>query len=44
MSNAAGGINTSFKIGDLMIIKDHINNMPNPLIGPNAEMFWSSFP
>ena len=44
VSNAAGGINTSFKIGDLMIIKDHINNMPNPLIGPNAEMFGPRFP
>ena len=44
VSNAAGGINTSFEIGDLMIIKDHINNMPNPLIGPNAEMFGPRFP
>ena len=32
VSNAAGGINTSFKVGDLMIIRDHINMMPNPLI------------
>lgn len=44
VSNAAGGINTSFKIGDLMIIKDHINNLPNPLIGPNMEMFGPRFP
>lgn len=44
VSNAAGGINTSFKIGDLMIIRDHINNMPNPLIGPNDEMFGPRFP
>ena len=35
VSNAAGGINTSFKVGDLMIIRDHINMIPNPLIGPN---------
>lgn len=34
VSNAAGGINTSFKVGDLMIIRDHINMIPNPLIGP----------
>ncbi|KGN70003.1 purine nucleoside phosphorylase [Porphyromonas sp. COT-239 OH1446] len=44
VSNAAGGINTSFKVGDLMIIRDHINNMPNPLIGPNMEMFGPRFP
>lgn len=44
VSNAAGGINTSFKIGDLMIIRDHINNMPNPLLGPNNEMFGPRFP
>lgn len=44
VSNAAGGINTSFKIGDLMIIRDHINMMPNPLIGPNNESFGPRFP
>lgn len=44
VSNAAGGINTSFKVGDLMIIKDHINNLPNPLIGPNNDMFGPRFP
>lgn len=44
VSNAAGGINTSFKVGDLMIIRDHINNLPNPLIGPNVEMFGPRFP
>ncbi len=44
VSNAAGGINTSFKVGDLMIIKDHINNLPNPLIGRNVEMFGPRFP
>lgn len=27
-----------------MIIRDHINNLPNPLIGPNVEMFWIHFP
>lgn len=44
VSNAAGGINTSFKVGDLMIIRDHINMMPNPLIGPNKEDFGTRFP
>ena len=44
VSNAAGGINTSFKVGDLMIIRDHINMMPNPLIGPNKEEFGTRFP
>lgn len=44
VSNAAGGINNTFKVGDLMIIKDHINNMPNPLIGPNMDMFGPRFP
>ena len=39
VSNAAGGINNTFKVGDLMIIRDHINMMPNPLIGPNNEDF-----
>ncbi|MDR0430708.1 MAG: purine nucleoside phosphorylase I, inosine and guanosine-specific [Tannerellaceae bacterium] len=44
VSNAAGGINTTFKVGDLMIICDHINMAPNPLIGPNDEMFGTRFP
>ncbi len=36
VSNAAGGTNRDFQIGDLMIITDHINFMPeNPLHGPN---------
>lgn len=44
VSNAAGGINETFKVGDLMIIRDHINMMPNPLIGPNLEAFGTRFP
>lgn len=36
VSNASGGINTSFRVGDLMVITDHINLMPNPLIGPTS--------
>ncbi len=44
VSNAAGGINPKLKVGDLMIIKDHINLLPNPLIGPNLEEFGTRFP
>lgn len=44
VSNAAGGCNIDFKVGDLMIIKDHINTLPNPLIGPNLEEFGPRFP
>ena len=37
VSNAAGGMNPAFSIGDLMVITDHINFMPeNPLHGPNV--------
>ncbi len=44
VSNAAGGVNTSFSIGDLMVITDHINQIPNPLIGPNLDEFGPRFP
>ena len=44
VSNAAGGLNPAFQPGDLMIIRDHINLMPNPLIGPNFETFGERFP
>ena len=44
VSNAAGAVNPDFKVGDLMIITDHINFMPNPLIGPNKEDFGPRFP
>lgn len=43
VSNAAGGVNFNYKVGDLMIIKDHINLLPNPLIGPNMEEFGPRF-
>jgi purine-nucleoside phosphorylase len=45
VTNAAGGINTDFAPGDLMLITDHINNMSvNPLIGPNQNGFGVRFP
>lgn len=44
VSNASGGINTSFRTGDLMIITDHINLMPNPLIGKNMADLGPRFP
>lgn len=45
LSNAAGGMNPEFKVGDLMIITDHISLFTvNPLIGPNAEIFGPRFP
>lgn len=44
VSNAAGGVNFDFHVGDLMIITDHINHLPNPLIGPNLDEFGPRFP
>ncbi len=39
VSNAAGGVNETFRVGDVMVIRDHINLIPNPLIGRNiAEL------
>jgi len=44
LTNAAGGINTSFAQGALMLITDHINLMgTNPLVGPNDERFGPRF-
>lgn len=37
VSNASGGVNTEFEVGDIMFITDHINLMPNPLIGKNED-------
>ena len=44
VSNAAGGVNFDFKVGDLMVIRDHINHLPNPLVGPNMPEFGPRFP
>lgn len=44
VSNAAGGVNFDFKVGDLMVIRDHINKLPNPLIGENLDEFGPRFP
>jgi purine-nucleoside phosphorylase len=45
ISNAAGGTNSTFKVGDLMIIKDHISFFAvNPLLGKNEEELGPRFP
>ena len=45
VSNAAGGLNPAFSLGDLMVITDHINLMGvNPLIGPNEDWLGVRFP
>jgi purine-nucleoside phosphorylase len=45
LTNAAGGVNTSFAQGALMVIDDHLNLMgANPLVGPNEDRFGPRFP
>lgn len=44
VSNASGGINSSFRVGDLMVITDHINLIPNVLIGKNYNELGPRFP
>ncbi len=48
LSNAAGGLNLKWKLGDIMVLNDHIN-LPgmaglNPLVGPNDEKLGGRFP
>jgi purine-nucleoside phosphorylase len=45
VTNAAGGVNTSYEVGDLMVISDHLNlTYRNPLIGPNENNLGVRFP
>lgn len=48
VTNAAGGINRTFEVADLMMITDHVNFLGmagvNPLIGPNLDSFGTRFP
>jgi purine-nucleoside phosphorylase len=45
LTNAAGGVNTGFSQGGLMVIDDHLNLMGgNPLVGPNDDRFGPRFP
>ncbi|MDR3318859.1 MAG: purine-nucleoside phosphorylase [Clostridiales bacterium] len=44
LTNAAGGINKSFRPGDLMLITDHIRTVPDPLIGANLAGLGTRFP
>lgn len=47
VTNAAGGVNSSYNVGDIMIIKDHISIVGltgmNALIGPNEDKYFPSF-
>ncbi|MGQ9907444.1 MAG: purine-nucleoside phosphorylase [Candidatus Flexifilum sp.] len=48
LTNAAGGVNTGYHVGDLMVVSDHINFVGiaghNPLVGPNDDRFGPRFP
>ncbi len=45
VSNAAGGLNPAFDVGDLCLLSDHFNGMfRNPLIGPNIDVLGPRFP
>ena len=44
VTNASGGINKSFRPGDIMVITDHISLLPNPLVGQNQDSMGPRFP
>tara|TARA_B100000886_G_C20383086_1_gene474800 strand:- start:232 stop:981 length:750 start_codon:yes stop_codon:yes gene_type:complete len=44
ISNASGGVNPDYKVGDLMVLNDHINLIPNPLVGINHDNLGPRFP
>ncbi|MFI3261909.1 MAG: purine-nucleoside phosphorylase [Rikenellaceae bacterium] len=44
LSTASGGLSSNYKVGDIMAIKDHINFIPNPLIGKNIDELGERFP
>jgi purine-nucleoside phosphorylase len=48
VTNAAGGLNPAFQVGDLMVLEDHVNFVGmaghNPLRGPNIDEFGTRFP
>ena len=45
LTNAAGGVNDTYKPGDFMLITDHITTgVPSPLIGPNMDQLGTRFP
>ncbi len=45
VSNAAGGMNPEYNVGDIMLIRDHINHFPvNPLVGANNNKLGPRFP
>ena len=44
LSNASGGVNPAFEVGEIMLINDHINLFPNPLIGHNEIELGPRFP
>lgn len=44
VTNAAGGVNANYRVGDIMVISDHIKLMgDSPMQGPNAELFGPRF-
>lgn len=45
VSNASGGVNPDFEVGEIMIVNDHINLFPeHPLTGPNLDQLGDRFP